>query len=483
MIFTALGGSSCVTYEPAPLNPEQILAAVEEIRYPTPPSPETSREGGEAALPSMDGRAFVDAEAPHATVSLATAAAWMRERGPDVREVLAAYHTERSVAEIATPLPNPTFVFGPLWGIGPDKGSTHEVVPFGSLGVTIPWSGRLARQDELHWAIAESARVEALARYRELFLDLRSAFTGLITARSRLQLQAGIVTATEQSVDVVRLLVDSGAAGGSDVALLELELARARAKELEVHSALVQVEARLAKLVGVHAGSFEHLSRDAVPIFPAELPDLASLKSHLVFQHPGLGRLRARYEVAERSLHLEVANQYPDLRVGPSFEGDTGQESYLLGLTLGIEIPAFDRNQQGIARAEHRRTEVRVGYEATLNRALVELERAHRTLELARERRGFLRDKALPKAHNGTRFARQALSAGAGSGLELLEARRAQSEIEAQVLEAELEVREAWIALERSVGFPILRFPSESDEFTLSEEWLEERHPSLEDRP
>ena len=59
-------------------------------------------------------------------------------------------------------------------------------------------------------------------------------------------------------------------------------------------------------------------------------------------------------EVVERQLHLEITEQYPDPTFGSSLGGEAGERKRTLGLSLGIEIPLFDRNQQVIAEAKSR---------------------------------------------------------------------------------------------------------------------------------
>ena len=75
------------------------------------------------------------------------------------------------------------------------------------------------------------------------------------------------------------------------------------------------------------------------------------VSSELRDNHPELARLRARYEAAEAALRLEISKQFPDLRIGPSAAGDSGDKKTVLGLALGIALPIFDRNQQAIAAA------------------------------------------------------------------------------------------------------------------------------------
>jgi outer membrane protein TolC len=168
--------------------------------------------------------------------------------------------------------------------------------------------------------------------------------------------------------------------------------------------------------------------------------------------------------VAEARLRLEIARQYPDLRLGPSFSQETGERKTVLGLPLGIELPLFDRNQQGITAARQHREEVRAKYEAAANRALAVLDRTYWNLQLAQEKWNLVREVFLPGAEANIRLARKLHEAGALDSLRLLETERSQRAVLVEVSDAELSVRKAWVDLEQAVGIPLFPFPGEKRE-------------------
>ena len=58
-------------------------------------------------------------------------------------------------------------------------------------------------------------------------------------------------------------------------------------------------------------------------------------------------------------------------------------------------------------------------------------------------------------------LARRSAKAGLADALRLLEAGRSVRKIQLEVLEAELDERRAWIKLEKTIGYPLMKFPSE----------------------
>jgi outer membrane protein, heavy metal efflux system len=436
----------CQAYLPRPLDPAAVIDQLDRTRHqPDPGAPDPGAP---------------DIGATSQAFTLERAATWMAEYGPELREAVAEYRTAVARARIKTPLPNPVLEVGAEYGFGSDV-SKARVVPFGSIGFAIPTGGRLDSEDQLNQAQAEVARVTAISRHRETYLRLRQLYTSLATARRREVARREIASAAERSVQVSRQLVEAGQATASDVALFELEHARSEVDVLNSQARTAAVESALATLIGVHAEHFVRLPEEPLPKLPGELPPLASLKRMLVVHHAGLARLRAGYAASERALRLEIARQYPDLGFGVSGGGDVGDHKTVIGLPLGIELPLFDRNEQGIAQAEGRREEFRTKYVAAAGRALANLEHAHRVAELAARTRRILRQTILPKAHNSIELARRALAAGSGDLLRLLDSERTFRQVQIETLEAQLAEYLAWSSLEQAVGFPLLKFPHE----------------------
>jgi cobalt-zinc-cadmium efflux system outer membrane protein len=439
-LLPALALAACQSYEPKPLEPEAVLASVDQSRR------------------SPDGDGAPAADRPAFTFS--RAADLLARHGPTLKEARAEYETALALARVPTPLPNPTLEVGPNYGFGPDARS-RQLQPFGSIGITIPLGGRLGDQDEVNRLGAELARVELQARHREAYLDLRRQYAAWAIAHERLRIRGELAADADRSLVLGRKLQEGGRLSALDVSLLELEAARIQTESLDVQGEIADLAGDLSLAMGVHADHFLPLPAPALPGVPAAAPDLQALRGRLTGNHAELGRLRARYEVAERELRLEIAKQYPDLTLGPSFEKETGEQKTVLGLAIGIELPIFDRNQQGIAVASQRREEVRAKYEAAASRALASIERADRKVRVAAEKLKRVRDGLLPKAQAGLELARKALSAGATDALRLLEAERSQRAALLEALDAEMALWTAWVELERAVGCPLVQLPGE----------------------
>lgn len=422
-----------------------------------------------------EGRAGSSAHETPGELTLSKAAEWLRKRGPRVRETIARYRTALAKAGVSTPWPNPGLSAGPEIGFGRED-PINKVVPFVNMSFTIPISGKLGKQDEVNAALAGSARADALATFRELYLELRATYVRLAVAEKRESVRKTVLEAARDSLTVVNDLVVAGGATALDVSLFQLEHARQRSRVLGARLARANAASDMSQLVAIRPSRLGVLPERALPELPAEVPTSEQLHDLIVTEHPRLFRIRAEYEVTERQLHLEVVKQYPDLVFGPSFGGETGERGTVLGLSLGIALPIFDRNQQAIAQARKRREEVRTRYESEAHRVLNAVERARATADLAAAQYRILRDEVLPAAQTNVRIAEQSLAAGAAGALQLIDAERSLRQVQVEVLEAQLAQHLAWSDLEKAVGLPLVKFSSdpEADGRTPPEELIKD---------
>lgn len=450
--FIGLCLVGCQRYQPAPLSPEEVVASVSQERKDVEKGPFTFPRAAEL----------------------------MARHSPSLKEFRAEHETALALAKVKTPLPNPELGLGLAFGSG-DAVEEDATKPFGSITFAIPTGRRRSRQDELNSLSAELAFVELRAKHRELYLDLRRQYSEWILTRERLETRRRLSEASDKSMATAKKLAETGFVSPLDIGLLELETTRVRTEILGGRRELAEIEGGLSETLGVEAGAFQSPPEGPLPDVPQSDVDLPKLTALMISNHAGLARLRARYEVAEAELRLEVARQYPDLKFGASLSGEVGEEKTVLGLPVGIELPIFDRNQQGIATARQRREEIRIRYEAAANRALAVLDRARWHLQLAQEKGKLVREVFLPGAEANIRLARKLHEAGNLDPLRLLETERSQRAILIEASDSDLAVRKAWIELEQAVGLPLVAFPGEKPEaFPL---YSHEQHPAVTEVP
>jgi outer membrane protein TolC len=166
--------------------------------------------------------------------------------------------------------------------------------------------------------------------------------------------------------------------------------------------------------------------------------------------HP---RIRAALEAeraAEAQANAARQSRIPDVTVGVFGDREFDKDTY--GVTLGFEIPLWDRNSAHIAEAE-------------AERAQMAGKRAIAVLALERERIAALgdwtasaaevialRDQAIPVAEEAMRLRTIAFKGGDASLAEVLEARRAALAVQSDLLAARRRHAEAQVRLLAATG-------------------------------
>lgn len=119
-------------------------------------------------------------------------------------------------------------------------------------------------------------------------------------------------------------------------------------KELqEMEQEHLEAHLEMMKLLGLHPDLREV---ELAGHLPNHIPAAVSVPSQeKLMQHPALKASLAEHDTSEAELKLEIRKQYPELEIGPGFEEE--DEDSKVSLELGIRLPLWNRNREGIARA------------------------------------------------------------------------------------------------------------------------------------
>ena len=80
-------------------------------------------------------------------------------------------------------------------------------------------------------------------------------------------------------------------------------------------------------------------------------------------------------EQAQSALRLQIANQYPNITLGPGFNYDFGVNKYMLSVGAD-QLPIFNQNQGPIAQAEARRAQAAARFTALQAKIIGEIDAA-----------------------------------------------------------------------------------------------------------
>ena len=423
----------CATYSPRPIDPFHELEQLER-RTAESREFETLLPGKPEWIPLRARVDFTDGlDLPEAnTVALFYS--------PEIR---AARSSERiSGAQLlkAGLLSNPELFLGPRISTN----NSDVILPAG-LSWELPLWGKRGAEKELADRQLSAAQARVAVAELRVLTEVRSSFIRIASLNQALLAFNAQLDGGERVLQWVTALRQAGEIDAVTVYLAQLEQDDARAALAATRLELESATRELLETLGVLPAARLSISLDPDP---ASLPDLPSLSRRKLLLHPEIRTALREYEAAEASLKLEVARQYPAIRVGPEFEDDGGDAS--VGAGVGVELPLFDRNRGGVAEAEQRREATRERLSNSLLR-LSHAEARARAEWMANERMlGDYRAGALRNAKGARESLELRLQAGQSNVLEVLAALRALTG--ARVRELELGRKSAIARLRAAVA-------------------------------
>ena len=323
----------------------------------------------------------------------------------------------------------------------------HPWVVGGMLGLTLPLSGRLGAEKDKAHAEADVEALRVVVAEQRQVADLRASWLKWSATSEHAALLRSLLTELDAIIESAEKLRAAGELDTLDARLFRIERltqagkllsleADARGEELDLKSKLGLAPAADVKLV-----PSLHFATQSEP---------AGVPGSLAEQHPRVLLARAEYEVAERTLRLELRRQYPDLALGGGFGVDEGDERVLGG--LGLPLPLWNRNRRAIAEARAAREAARAAAEGEYEQLESELAKSRAAFEAALSRLKFVETGLAPLVDEQLQHARRLGKLGNYNTLVLLEALTAAFDAKSEVVEARLKLGLAAAGLRTLTG-------------------------------
>lgn len=415
--LAAVSLAACVHYTPAPPHPEQFPTALDARRLD--PRPQGTEWTGAELL----------------TVALAN--------NPQVAEARAKYLTAVAAARTAKLAPGLTLTLTaeyadetPHWGGGPAAD-----IP---LDVGVRRGARMTA--------ADLQALQAWYDYAEAIWTVRTA---LEKARSelesakreeRLAFSLGFYRGYRRQLLEIR--VEAGEDDRAMALNARIEATAAERRMADAKGRREQAVVALAKALGLGPAAVRYLgvepSLSADP--PPDLTGLPAWRSAAASARSDILRAIADYDLAESALRLEVAKQYPEVRIGPGYNYDHGVNKLPFNLTLAL--PSSDLNRRAIAQAEAARAASGRSLELAQANALAAVDSAASSLATARVNLDRVQRHEAPAAERLAQNTARAVTAGEADRVDNLAANAAAQEAQLNLLAAQLAVRTATIDLE-----------------------------------
>lgn len=250
--------------------------------------------------------------------------------------------------------------------------------------------------------------------------------------------------------DLVARRVEVGEAAGADHLRTKVEAMRAQS---EARAAEAQADGARAALNRFLLGALDSDFAFPSDLDPGVLPELSSLSvEQVVARNAAVHAAQARVQAAQTNLIAERAVRLPGIEISAYSQSELDRRA--AGVTIGLAIPLWNRNQAevGIARAELAEAEA----DASALRAAIEadVERLLRRDVAARESAATYRLEILPAARETLAIVRSSLEQGEANLLAWLEARRSFLETLRASYDAQLDAFLTRAELQRLIGDP-----------------------------
>jgi len=445
LLVAVLAAAACQHVPARPLVPAQTAAAYQARTLDTPELA--------AFLAAVTGRA--PAEWPLHTWDLRTLTLAALYFHPDLDVVRA--HADVAAAAIATAgaRPNPTLSIAPQLVANPQSGVSPWLTTV-NLDWPIETAGKRARRIEHADAGAAAARAAVVVEAWRVRRQLATAVVTLAAAARQRDALAAEVALDQRLVALLERRLRAGAAAATDVAPLRLALLQATSERAAAEAQLGQALAQVATALGVPAKAVAAVrlpegfdAPDAEALLGVALADA---RRRALLERADIRQALAEYAAAEATLRLELARQYPDVRLGPSYEFDQGLNKW--GFVLALDLPIMNRNEGPIAEAVATRAEAAAKVVATQAHVIAEVEDAAARRDGARVRRDTMRAVATDRDANVGRVA-AALRAGAADRVAELGAEVESRQAVRRAADAEGALAQALVDLEAAMEGPL----------------------------
>ena len=332
-----------------------------------------------------------------------------------------------------------------------------------SPGFTIETAGKRGYRILQAEEDAAAARLSFSEAQWLLWTRVRSALADYLLAQRRVSL---LKRETDFRAEISAMLekrLGVGAASQPEVDVYRVELLRVEAALEAAKGDAAQKRVALATAAGV---PLEALANWGVAYTSVDTPPTdISLSLHKVQRAGLLNRLDVRrtlveYAAADAALRLEIARQYPDIQLTPSYGFEEGFARYTFSAVSAL--PIFNRNQGPIRTAEARRQQVEARFRALQSQVIGDMDRAFALYQSALNEWRQESERVTTLQRQREQSARRALEVGQGDRLSLALAQLETNTAALAQLDALVRVQTALGALESSVQQPLepgLRVP------------------------
>lgn len=346
------------------LQPLVATACVQYQRYESAPLASRTSPTTYAAR-ALDDREFARFLAAHGSPppdsgltpsALGLAALYFR---PDVAETRALVRAARAGEITAGTRPFPSATAAVERAARSSEGNASPWTLSISGGLTFETGGKREARQVRARAITLGAVLRFGATAWQLAQEARQSAVVVLSADRDITDVEAELSALRTVLELVRARYGEGRVSLADVAQAETDVQTAAVALVQSRRTRTELRSKLARALGVSLRAVQNASIREEPRSGCDAADSIGADSTVRLAPAALrtrvevGAALADYAVAEANLRLAVAQQYPDLSIGPGIAWDQGIGRWLLA--VGSSAIPTNRKHGPIAEAEAQR--------------------------------------------------------------------------------------------------------------------------------
>lgn len=305
---------------------------------------------------------------------------------PSLAEARATLLAAQAAQTTAGERPNPSISVTPGYDAGV-PGAVHPwIVPL-SLDWPIETAGKRTYRLAGARHLAAASRWDLVATVWQLRSRLRAALLDLYAARSAESLLARAQSTQRRVFDLLEGQFRAGNVSSYEVTEARIALDQATLARQAAAGQLRQSRITLAGALGVPLRALDGAAFSFADFqsFPETLTQPQVRQQALLDRADVRGALE-RYAASQSALELQIANQWPDIHLGPGYTWNAqleGDSQWELGLSL--PLPILNHNQGAIAEARAQRALAAAQFVTVQTTAVTQIDSALAAYDSARK--------------------------------------------------------------------------------------------------
>jgi outer membrane protein len=275
-----------------------------------------------------------------------------------------------------------------------------------------------------------------------------SNYLSIITAQEQLKVQQQNLASLEAQEDQIRKMVDAGARAISDLYSQQASTAAARLAVVNAQHDLELGKVDLIQTLNLDPKVTYNFIAPAVNDSAAVKYDLDSLTARAYAQRADLAAEASRVDASAQGVKAANAGWWPTVSLSAGYNSAYSSVTGLPffnqldqarggSISIGVSIPIFDRGQTSVAaqKAKVQEDDAKLALDAQKQQVAVEVKRAYLDFQSAGEQLAAAQAQ-LTASDLAVKTSQQRYQAGAGTLVELTQARAAQVQAASAVVSA-----------------------------------------------